>query len=87
MTGGVGWAVMAGVTAGAAVGVSLCWTLVGGCWAPSIPELEPWPILLEPGQGSSPSVLVVADQLVSSLHPVATPHLLKCPFTYIVYRA
>lgn len=75
MTGGVGRAVMAGVTAGAAAGVSLCRAPVGGCWAPRIPQLEPWPSLLEPGQSSLPGVLIVADQLVSSLRPVSTHQL------------
>lgn len=66
---------MAGVTAGAA-GVSLCrGAPVGGCWARRIPQLEPWPSLLEPGQSGLPGVLVVADQLVSSPHPVSTHRL------------
>ncbi len=50
-------------------GVSQCRTSVGGCWAPRISQLEPWPSLLEPGQSGLPGVLVVADQLVSSLFP------------------
>ena len=73
MTGGVGQTVMVGVTA--AAGNSMCRALVGGCWDPRIPQPEAWASLLEPGQNSSPSVFVVADQLVSLLLPIYPPQL------------
>lgn len=68
MTGGVGWAWMAEVTAGAAGGVSLYWDPVGGCWVHRVPLPESWSSLLRTGQSSLPVVPAVADHLVSSPH-------------------
>ena len=52
MTGGVGWVVMAGVTAGVADGISppVLWA-PGGFWAPGVPSTSS---LLELGQRSTP---------------------------------